>query len=427
MLHCCFFDPCCCCRHQPPKGQYPSSLHHTRGGVFLYAESDEATPTRPFRKPHLGLVEWPAGSGSKANNILVDFGDDSSMGGLGAGITLDTTSPGANSTNRFKFFGEAMGGARYLLLGESSDGLRFTGQRNLSIANGRWDTHKNVVYDPATNRWVGYIRCNDPSDHTRVQCWTESLTADYATTSWTTARPTGLNSSGDFQPDALVAFRYEGIWLGFANVFNPINYYPGHGDPGPAPSAAPAGQVYGVLAWSPDARHWEYIAPDQSFIPHGANGSFDCCGIFMAKQNPAMSPAYAAGENTLPLFYAGANGAFFGARATNLGSVAIGRHQFAGLSGPANVTSVFTVVERNGTLKVTATGGVTVTMIGVGGLEADFCDPIDGVEVAVTWRPNPLKPRNKLTNPFLKNHIGGGKQIMFTIPTGGVLYAWHMA
>ena len=74
------------------------------------------------------------------------------------------------------------------------------------------------------------------------------------------------------------------------------------------------GQVRGVLAWSPDARHWHYIAPEKSFVPlgrpattaataatvsgsgNGGDGSsgsggggveppdFDCCGVFMAKQ-----------------------------------------------------------------------------------------------------------------------------------------------
>jgi hypothetical protein len=76
--------------------------------------------------------------------------------------------------------------------------------------------------------------------------------------------------------------------------------------------------VRGVLAWSPDARHWHYIAPEKSFVPlgrpataataatvsgsgNGGDGSsgsgggggveppdFDCCGVFMAKQVRAM-------------------------------------------------------------------------------------------------------------------------------------------
>ena len=53
---------------------------------------------------------------------------------------------------------------------------------------------------------------------------------------------------------------------------------------------------------SHNARAWHYVRPDQSFVPHGASGSFDCCGVFIAKQNPSLTPAYAAGSDKLPLF-----------------------------------------------------------------------------------------------------------------------------
>ena len=36
--------------------------------------------------------------------------------------------------------------------------------------------------------------------------------------------PTGLNTAGDYQPDAMIAFRYEGVWIGFA-LFNHIQPY----------------------------------------------------------------------------------------------------------------------------------------------------------------------------------------------------------
>ena len=95
--------------------------------------------------------------------------------------------------------------------------------------------------------------------------------------------------------------------------------------------------------------------------------------------------AYAAGSEKLPLFYTGCNGAFFGPRACALGSVAIGRHAFAGLAGPANVSASWVLV-TNGTLRVTATGGVRVSAVGVAGVLAELCDPVDGTEVLVAWR-----------------------------------------
>eukprot|EP01052_Picozoa_sp_SAG31_P037923 SAG31_NODE_4976_length_2823_cov_1.737885_3_plen_164_part_00 len=104
---------------------------------------------------------------------------------------------------------------------------------------------------------------------------------------------------------AMVVFKYEGVWLGFANVFNPESYYNGQGmPPYDSVGATPVGTVNTVLTWSPDARNWRYIQPTTSFIPRGSPvaGDFDCCGIFMAKQNPTLTPSWTSGEETLPLF-----------------------------------------------------------------------------------------------------------------------------
>ena len=63
-----------------------------------------------------------------------------------------------------------------------------------------------------------------------MQCYIESETDNFTTTEWGVPQPTGLNSSEFYQPDALVPFHYAaaGVWLGFANVFNPSG--PGKGD-----------------------------------------------------------------------------------------------------------------------------------------------------------------------------------------------------
>ena len=52
-----------------------------RAGAFAYAESEDGIQ---WEKPKLGLTEWPAGSGDKANNILSSFGMGST-GGAGTG------------------------------------------------------------------------------------------------------------------------------------------------------------------------------------------------------------------------------------------------------------------------------------------------------------------------------------------------------
>jgi hypothetical protein len=146
----------------------------------------------------------------------------------------------------------------------------------------------------------------------------------------------------------------------------------------------------------------------------------------MAKQDPTLTPAYLAGSEEIPLFYAGCNGAFFGPRACALSSVMMKRHGFAGLAGPANVTASY-VTPLDGSLRVTATGGVRVGVIGRW-YGTQHCTPINGTEVPVEWIPPPNKPNDKplpIGKP-LGDLVGGAVGLMFEIPRGAVLYAWHL-
>ena len=111
-----------------------------RNGLFCYAESSEAFPTRQFTKPSLGITDWPPGSGNKSNNIVLNLGDCAG-GGCGTGITLDTESPTANYS-RFKWFGADDKGINsgLLLVAESvgDEGTRFRNFRNVSLSHGRY-------------------------------------------------------------------------------------------------------------------------------------------------------------------------------------------------------------------------------------------------------------------------------------------------
>eukprot|EP01051_Picozoa_sp_SAG22_P002388 SAG22_NODE_104_length_20159_cov_5.877517_27_plen_245_part_00 len=192
---------------------WPAQIHSPkRGGLLLAAQSGDGLK---WTKPSLGIIEWPLGSGSKANNILQDFGDDSLTGGLGTGITMcpSASCPAgvASSGDKWKLMGEQ---GKALVVGSSSDGKVFKSHA-VSTTEGRFDTHKNAVFDPVTRKWIGYIRCTPaPSDAQRVQCYTESDGPDYERASWGPAMPTGLNTSHEYEPDALVVFKYHNIWLG---------------------------------------------------------------------------------------------------------------------------------------------------------------------------------------------------------------------
>ena len=285
-----------------------------RQGVMCTATSSNGSV---WVKPNLGLVKWGATpeNASTDNNIILDFGNLSIAGSPGSqgtnpwGIYLDER-VGGEGSERWKAFG--MLGEMQMVTSVSADGLTWR-TREIQGTQGKFDTHANVIWDAATRKWVGHARCNPTagthghseggSHHTRVQCYTESSGAEYATTNWSVFVPSGLNSSNNAQPDALTVFRYAGIYLGFANVFNPfLDTASDHAAPLP-------GNVNMELAWSTDARRWRYAAPGQSFVPHApGGGAWDCCGVFGAKQSPEDTPEFTSGKRSLPVFYAGCNG-----------------------------------------------------------------------------------------------------------------------
>ena len=134
----------------------------------------------------------------------------------------------------------------------------------------RWDTPKNTVWDPVRRQWIIYLRSAPTQQGTRIQSFTHSLTDDFMG-AWAPATPTGLNTSLDYQPDGLVVWPYEGIYLGIGNIFNPTQV--------PAASGAAIGQVNSVLGWSADGHRWKWLVPNDSLIALGAAGDFDSCGV----------------------------------------------------------------------------------------------------------------------------------------------------
>ena len=94
------------------------------------------------------------------------------------------------------------------------------------------------------------------------------------------------------QPDALVSFEYEGIYLAFSNIIS-FNSTAVEQGVGPGWLKNPGGTVTSELVFSTDAKHWRYLVPGQSFVPRGETGKdFDCCSIFTAKQGyqPSQQP-----------------------------------------------------------------------------------------------------------------------------------------
>ena len=177
----------------------------------------------------------------------------------------------------------------------SPDGIHgwLNATKNLAAeTHARWDTPKNVVWDPVRKEWIMYLRAQPTEGGLRIQSYSHSLTTEFMG-DWSPATPTGLNTSHDYQPDGLVVWPYEGIYIGIGNVFNTVDQV--------AASGAVIGQVNMVLGWSADGRRWKWLRPNDSIIPLGAEGEFDTCGVFGAKQDPLRTTV----NDTMRLYYAG--------------------------------------------------------------------------------------------------------------------------
>ena len=277
----------------------------SRTGALCYAESTDGVS---WVKPGLGLIGFTDMTGKKypaaETNIV-----------LGTGLGYPGAMPGKNGgaypTGNGVTLDEREGEARYKMLGTQDgwgEGYVATSEDGLAWANktimpgGRWDSHLNVQQVSDSGKWVAFAR-TQPTPHgcERIQTVSESKTSDFLGDRGTVA-PTGLNASEWYQPDVLVSFEYEGIYLGFANViaFNTTlldQLSQSHSNPG--------GSVTSELVFSIDGKRWRYLKPGQSFVPRGEPGKdFDCCAIFTAKQGYQASQQPDA-NGTMRVYYGG--------------------------------------------------------------------------------------------------------------------------
>ena len=366
----------------------------SRGSGLLFAESDDGIV---WTKPDLNMTDW---KGSKANNLI-------ELGGMTTQVYLDERA--ANSSERYKIVTGSNGAGG---IATSPDGIHWSPVKDLEgQTHARWDTPKNLIWDHERQQWIIFVRSSPTASEPeggglRIQSYTHSLTADFMG-NWAPAAPTGVNSSFHYQPDGLVAFPYEGIFLGIGNVFNPTQEA--------APSGAAVGQVNMVLGWSADGRRWKWLLPNESIVPLGNGGDFDACGVFGAKQDPLRT----AGNDSLRLYYTGCNGPFFGSRGCALGMATLPRDHFAGYRGGTVTTAP--VLISTSQLRVSVAGGNDGVQVGVVGdptRSVDACDPITGsiTDAIVTWKGA----------SDLSHLVHGAYALEFKIPADATAFAYSI-
>jgi hypothetical protein len=250
----------------------------SRTGSLCYAESRDG---KNWTKPGLGLVPFGKTPATQTNIVLGDAPSSAQplSGGYptGNGVTLDEASP--SPAERWKMLGCRPKTMFDAYLATSTDGLHWS--NGTQFVAGRFDTALNVQFDSYSRRWLAFAR----QARTRVRSKMHS-TIRYQSVAvsrdenflgqWEPMLPTLLNTSTlNYQPDALVSFAYEGVFLGFANMLALSANRSENG-------GLEGGTVLAELVFSPDGRTWQYLKPGVSFLPLGKAGERSlsiCTGV----------------------------------------------------------------------------------------------------------------------------------------------------
>ena len=329
----------------PPAARQTTPYRPGRREMGLcYATSHDGIA---WEKPALGIVEFDR---STANNLVL-------RNCHGAGVMLDSRDP--DPARRYKAF--MQGG-----VATSPDGLHWSPIRPCPEIVARGDTHNNALWDPRSERYVGFTRLWDGGQ--RIVGRTES--PDFRR--WTKATEIMRASPEEphRQPYALLAFPYAGLYLGLLMLLDTQD-----------------DTVDCELAWSPDTERWERVCPGTPLIPRGPAGSFDAGCVY-----GAASPILRDGR--LRLYYGGGDAPHGGWRAGGFGLAWLRADGFAGLVPPPGVGTATVetepVVCTGRRLRVSADaerGSLRVGVVGADGLGLDDCRPIaaDVTDGIVEW------------------------------------------
>ena len=259
-----------------PPGMPRGASFRPFSAAILYAESEDGIV---FTKPSLNLT---ALGGSKDNNAVL-VGPKYVLDGFS--VLLDERDPDPARRWKMVSFTNAGHGSKppfhgvgpKQLLAVSADGFTWANW-TATIHDGRWDTYPSSLWDEQRKQYVIFDRLEPgPPKQLRTEAYLHSTGEDFLG-SWSNTTWTGLNSSATRQPDQVVVFEYEGLWLGFGQMMN-----------------LPRGIANSVdleLAMATELQgKWRWVAPGRHLIPRGANGSRDSCEIFGARQVIPPAPS----------------------------------------------------------------------------------------------------------------------------------------
>ncbi len=260
-------------RYRPPRNR--------EMGICYATSKDGIT----WHKPSLGLVEF---EGSTANNLVL-------RGPHGAGITKDSHDP--DPSKRYKMILQGVSTSF------SADGLNWSKPKKIQgIGKIAGDTHNNLFWDPADRSYVGITRTWGDLGRqvTRLQ------SSDFDT--WENTGVVLEATEKSLQPYAMPVFFHGGVYLGLVAIH----------------AQRPVDRVWTELAWSPDSKQWNRIAPGQPLIPCSETVLDYDYGCVYACAYPVFL------ENQIRLYYGGSDYYHYGWRSGNLSLATLRPDGFAG-------------------------------------------------------------------------------------------------
>ena len=355
----------------------PSTVHDV-GWYLLYATSKDGLT---WEKPELGLHKF---NGDARNNIVARDTPN-------VGVFKDLHDKDAS--RRYKMvFDVGLGEPRVRF---SADGIHWgEAIKAEGFTKQHGDTHNNAFWDEKTGKYLWITKL-----YLGERLVTRFESDDFI--HWKGGEMV-LRSSIDearaSQTYCLPVFKYANVYLGYSMMYH-------------------VGRDRSVdceLAWSPDSKHWQRIAPGTPFIPRGPKGSYDSECIY------AMAGPAVAQGNDLLLFYGGDHIPHLGWKRSCIPCVArLPLDHFAAMeqadpSKPASLfTGQFTVTGEPLRITADAEGGrISIAALDELGITMD--DTLDVtsnvIDQEVKWRHQGLA-RYKGTRMHLQFELAGGAKL----------------
>ena len=359
------------------KMDNPSTVHDV-GWYLLYATSKDGLT---WDKPELGLHKF---NGDARNNIVARDTPN-------VGVFKDLHDKDA--ARRYKMvFDVGLGEPRVRF---SPDGIHWGDViKAEGFTKQHGDTHNNAFWDEKSGKylWITKLYLGE-----RLVSRFESDDFIHWKGGEMILRST-IDEGKISQTYCLPVFRYANVYLGYTMLYH-------------------AGQDRSVdceLAWSPDSKHWQRLAPGTPLIPRGAKGSYDSECIY------AMAGPAVAEGNDLLLFYGGDHIPHLGWKRSCIPCLArLPIDHFAGmeqadLAQPASLfTAQFTVTDEPLRITADAQGGrISIAALDELGITMDdtLDIPSNVIGQEVKWRHQGLA-RYKGTRMHLQFELAGGAKL----------------